>query len=29
MMKDDFEKYFKTNKIYTSPDTDPIKLLTD
>jgi dynein heavy chain len=29
MIKDDFEKYFKTNKITTSPDTDPVKLLTD
>jgi dynein heavy chain len=29
MMKDDFDKYFKTNKIFTSPECDPVKLLTD
>lgn len=29
MMQDDFQKYFKTNKIETSPSNDPIKLLTD
>eukprot|EP00178_Gracilaria_changii_P009676 TRINITY_DN2812_c1_g1_i2.p1 TRINITY_DN2812_c1_g1~~TRINITY_DN2812_c1_g1_i2.p1 ORF type:complete len:110 (-),score=16.14 TRINITY_DN2812_c1_g1_i2:445-774(-) len=29
MMKEDFEKYFKQNKIETSPGNDPIKLLTD
>lgn len=29
MMKDDFQKYFKANKIETSPANDPIKLLTD
>jgi len=28
-MKDDFEKYFKQNKIETSAGNDPIKLLTD
>lgn len=29
MMKEDFEKFFKTHKITTSPENDPIKLLTD
>ena len=29
MMKDDFEKYFKTNRIETSGLNDPVKLLTD
>lgn len=29
MIKEDFEKYFKTNKISTSPNMDPVKLLTD
>ena len=29
MMKEDFAKYFKQNKIETSPAMDPIKLLTD
>jgi len=28
-MKEDFDKYFKANKIFTSGDTDPVKLLTD
>ena len=29
MMKEDFLKYFKQNKIETTPGNDPIKLLTD
>lgn len=29
MIKEDFEKYFKQNKIDTSPMSDPVKLLTD
>lgn len=29
MMKGDFDKFFKANKITTSPENDPIKLLTD
>jgi dynein heavy chain len=29
MIKEDFEKYFKTHKISTSPNMDPVKLLTD
>lgn len=29
MLKEDFDKYFKSNKIQTSPVSDPIKLLTD
>ena len=28
-MKEDFLKYFKQNKIETTPGNDPIKLLTD
>ena len=29
IMKDEFEKYFQTNKIPMSPNSDPVKLLTD
>jgi dynein heavy chain len=29
MIKDEFEKYFKTNKIPMSASMDPVKLLTD
>ncbi len=29
MMKEEFSKYFKANKIETSPAGDPLKLLTD
>lgn len=29
MIKEEFDKYFKTNKINTSPNSDPVKLLTD
>ena len=29
MIKEDFDKYFKQNKIETSPNVDPVKLLTD
>jgi dynein heavy chain len=29
MIKEDFEKYFKQNKLETSPGSDPVKLLTD
>jgi dynein heavy chain len=29
MIRGEFEKYFKTNKIMTSPHMDPVKLLTD
>lgn len=29
MMKEDFDKYFRANKLYTSAESDPIKLLTD
>ena len=29
MIRDEFEKYFKANRIMTSPSMDPVKLLTD
>ena len=29
MIKDEFEKYFKSHKIPMSPLMDPVKLLTD
>ena len=29
MIKEDFDKYFKQHKIETSPNIDPVKLLTD
>jgi dynein heavy chain len=29
MIREDFEKYFKSNKIAMSPNVDPVKLLTD
>lgn len=29
MIKEQFDKYFKTNKIPMSPSMDPVKLLTD
>lgn len=29
MIKEDFDKYFKQHKIDTSPNIDPVKLLTD
>lgn len=29
MIREEFEKYFKTNKIAMSPNVDPVKLLTD
>ena len=29
MISEEFEKYFKANRIPMSPNTDPVKLLTD